>query len=182
MFHSREDLTAEGDCEHRRLTVARRRRRQGAAAGLVVAALAAAVFATAPGFRDGSTLIAVPQAPPTNAQPDPDMSVDPANASSGSDIIVNFAERFSRGVAFQLDARQGSGWKTEYYLVAGINGGEPRRAWWAVDDPDKQGAGWPDIGQGGPAKLRVPDTAQPGDYRLCTANTKPTACTTLTVR
>jgi hypothetical protein len=179
------DLPATGHldpAEARRTARKRRQRQHGATAGLVVTALlGAAVFAAAPGFRDGSALPAVPQAPPTSAQPEPDMSVEPATAPAGSIIVVRFADRFVRGVAFQLESRQGSDWRIEYYLVAGINGGEPRQPWWHVDDP-KQGGGWPDIGQSGPASLRVPDDAEPGKYRLCTANTNPTACTLLTIR
>lgn len=108
------------------------------------------------------------------------MIAEPSTAAAGSVITLRFPTEFLRGVGFQLESRQASGWQLEYYLVSGYG----RRPWWHADDPNTQGAGWPDIAIGGPGgeKLRVPDDAEPGVYRLCTANAKPTACTLLTIQ
>jgi hypothetical protein len=167
-------------------TAARKRqqRRRGATAGVLAASVLAALFTIVPRVNDGGNVVAVPQARPTSAEPEPVMTVEPSSAPAGSVIRVYFPTEYQRGVAFELEAREASGWQLEYYLVAGFGGWQPQRPWWHVDDPDKDGEAVPGVAIGGPGgeQLRVPDDAEPGEYRLCTAEGKPRACTLLTIR
>jgi hypothetical protein len=169
-------------------TAARRRqqRRRGATAGVLVASVLAALFSIVPRLDDGGNVVAVPQARPTSAsaEPEPVMTVEPSSVRAGSTIKVYFPTELERGVAFELESREASGWQLEYYLVAGFGGWQPQRPWWHVDDPDQEGADVPAVAIGGPGgeQLRVPDVAEPGEYRLCTGEGSPRACTLLTIR
>jgi hypothetical protein len=169
-------------------TAARKRqhRRRGATAGVLVASVLAALFTIVPRLDDGGNVVAIPQARPTSAsaEPEPVMTVEPSPALAGSTIKVYFPTELQRGLAFKLESREASGWQLEYYLVAGFAGWQPQRPWWHADDTDQDGTEVPAVAIGGPGgeQLRVPDVAEPGEYRLCTAEGNPRACTLLTIR
>lgn len=67
-----------------------------------------------------------------------------------------------------------------YFLTAGSEA-EGAAEWWTPEDDE--GRGWNDGGVTGPGPdfVEVPDTASPGDYRLCTANAGQNFCALLEV-
>lgn len=109
------------------------------------------------------------------------MEVDQQTYRPGDRVNVRWPGEDLRGIAYSLDSWTGSEWKTAYYVSAvsrGVDGAEP--TWWDADEPDR---GWVDIGVGGPGPdiAVVPETAEPGEYRLCTANSLEQSCVLLTV-
>jgi hypothetical protein len=102
------------------------------------------------------------------------MEVEPERGTPGEILAVYFPEETERGVAFVLEEETASGWALRYFLVAGdeASGAD----WWTP--ADAEGRGWDDvgIGGGGPDFVEVPDTAEPGSYRLCTANAGQNFC------
>jgi predicted small secreted protein len=108
------------------------------------------------------------------------VTVSPAAAAPGDTVELTFDRpREVRGIAWSLATGPDEADVLFHLTSPGAGGGEP--TWWAVDDGE--GRGWVDLGVTGPGPdpLVVPDTAEPGDYLLCTANAAQQRCTTLTV-
>jgi hypothetical protein len=100
----------------------------------------------------------------------------------GDEVKVRWPGEELRGIAYSLDAWTGTDWKTQFYMSAVTRGHRPGGGpvWWATDETDH---GWVDIGVGGPGPdiAVVPDIADPGTYRLCTANSPKKSCVLITV-
>jgi hypothetical protein len=138
---------------------------------------------TTPGKgEDGQTSEDVPS---TRATLDPKwrgtMTVSPASAAPGQQIALRFTSERVRGIAYSLAAWSEEGWNVAYYLTS--DWGAPGRHspdWWSPEEDDR---GWVDIGVSGagPDNVVVPDSAGPGAYLLCTANSAAEACALLTV-
>lgn len=111
------------------------------------------------------------------------LEVSASPASPGETIEVRFPQETDRGIAWVLEEQDGNDWHVLYYLTAAINKndsfGSP--SWWSVDD--NEGKGWPDIGVNGlgPDTIEIPDSIDPGTYRLCTANSVDNICTSLDI-
>lgn len=111
------------------------------------------------------------------------LDVSGSPASPGETIEVGFPQETDRGIAWVLEEQSGDDWSVLYYLTAAIDNnssfGSP--SWWSVDE--NEGKGWPDIGVGGPGPdtLTIPDSIDPGTYRLCTANSGENICTMLDI-
>lgn len=108
------------------------------------------------------------------------MEVEPARAVPGEVLAMRFPQGTSRGVAFVLEEETAGGWSLRYFLVAGdesVGAAE----WWTPTDAD--GRGWDDplITGPGPDFVEVPETASPGNYRLCTANAPQNFCASVHV-
>lgn len=118
-----------------------------------------------------------PHDPGATMRPDL-VKVDPVQVRPGQAVQVTFPEHTERGVAWVLEAETGESWRVEYFLTAAVSGYDNASTpnWWSADDTE--GKGWDDIGVGGPGpdRLVVPDTATPGTYRLCTANSVENLC------
>lgn len=110
------------------------------------------------------------------------MEIDLRTYLPGDKLNLRWPGEELRGIAYSLDAWEGTDWKTEYYISAVTQGDRPNHdpTWW---DTGETGYGWVDIGVGGPGPdiAVVPDTAGPGIYRLCTANSPKQSCVLLTV-
>ncbi|MFC5175638.1 hypothetical protein [Nocardioides taihuensis] len=110
------------------------------------------------------------------------MELDNRSYSPGDLLSVSWPGEDTRGVAYSLDAWDGSEWRTVYYLSAVSPGFRPKGdpTWW---DADATGYGWVDVGVTGPGPdaAILPDTAATGTYRLCTANSPEQSCVVLTV-
>lgn len=131
---------------------------------------------------DCSLILAQELHPPSPAPPaelrEDLMVASPAVARPGDVVELTFPEETFRGVAFQLDRREGEGWTTEWWMTSDGNGGRPTTV-----PVGTEGYGTEDVGIGGPGPDRVlvhPDTA-PGDHRICTANAGEDFCTRLTI-
>jgi len=154
--------------------------RHGAAAGLLAAALLAGLLVVAPPWLGSSRyLTAAPQPDPTVAA-EPAMNIDPSAVPPGALITLHFPTGLRRGLYFSLESRQATDWRLDYYLVTTTDGNPARRPWYRADDPDMV---FFDVGISGPGgeKVLIPDVATPGDYQLCIAGSKQTACSALTI-
>jgi hypothetical protein len=116
------------------------------------------------------------------------MTITPAKARPGSILTLGFPDEGVRGLGYSLESAGATGWTLEYYLAASRKGeGEPgRRSWTRINNGngnDGVGFGYPDLGVTGPGgeRLRVPDVATPGVYRLCTAPPAQATCVQLTI-
>ena len=107
------------------------------------------------------------------------MQIEQRAYEPGDRVSVRWPSEDLRGVAYSLDLWTGQEWDTRYYIGA-TKKPTSSPAWW---DADEKGRGWPDIGIGGPGPdlAVVPDTAESGTYRLCTANARRQSCALLTV-
>lgn len=174
--------SGQADAAKARATALRRLRNHriaAAAGGLLV--IAVVVLALVPRVVGAGETIAA--TPATTLAPEPRslMTAEPDTASPGSVITLGFPDERIRGVAFTLESVQPTGWKVEYYLIAGRGSKEPgANSWFRPGDPS---GGWPDVGIRGPGgeKVRIPKHTAPGTYRLCTVNPPEQICTTLTV-
>lgn len=118
-----------------------------------------------------------PTQPPPQLRDDL-LTVTPATPTPGSVVEVTFAEDTMRGIAWSLDQRDGDGWTTRFWLVSDANGGEPDAV-----PAGTQGWGVNDVGVGGtgPDRVLVPEAAEPGSWRLCTANRGEELCASLEI-
>ena len=114
------------------------------------------------------------------AQVRPDwMRVESAEGRPGDEVKLHFPEETPRGEAFVLEERVGDGWRHRYWLTSSP-AGSTRSPTWAPAGEDHD---WDDIGIGGPGpdRVKVPDTAEAGQYRVCTANARGNSCAELTI-
>ena len=136
------------------------------AASLVVMALLAACSAAAPSSEPPSPIASeVPVRPGV-------MVVDPAAARPGQGVAARFPGGWDRGILFALDAEAGDGWDRRWMLISDASGGEP--SWFSSDeDVAVEAIG---ISGEGPDHRLIPDAAERGAYRLCTANAGEDVC------
>jgi hypothetical protein len=163
------ESTADFD---RVLTTARsRRHRRTAAWSSAAAAVVVAVVVLTP-WNDTE------REPPTTRTPQSPITVTPATARPGATVALTFPDEAGRGIAFQL-AKATEPSKVLYYLTSDWGRGTHKPTWWAAGD----NGGWVDVGINGPGPdhVVVPDTAEDGTYRLCTANAASQVCGLLTV-
>lgn len=118
-----------------------------------------------------------PTQPPPQLRDDL-LTVTPAAPTPGSVVEVTFTEDTMRGIAWNLDQRDGDGWTTRFWLVSDGNGGEPDAV-----PAGTEGYGVPDVGVGGtgPDRVLIPEAAEPGSWRLCTANRGEEICASLEI-
>lgn len=135
------------------------------AASLVVMALLAACSAATPSSQPSVSESA-------GAVPAGAMVVEPAHARPGQLVAARFPGGWDRGILFALDAQAGDGWDRRWMLISDGSGGEP--LWF----PSGQDVAVEAIGVAGPGPdhLLIPDVAEPGTYRVCTANAGEDIC------
>ena len=169
------DSTADFDAV---LTAAASRRRRRTAGWSAAAAAAVAVVAVVGSTPWNHT----ETAPATTESPriENPVTVTPATVRPGATVALMFPDETGRGIAFQL-AKASEPDKVLYYLTSDWGpGGKHTPTWWAAGDNGV----WEDVGISGPGPdhVIVPDTAEDGTYRLCTANAASQVCGLLTVR
>jgi hypothetical protein len=124
---------------------------------------------------------AMSAAPPPESDP-PLIVVTPDVARPGQVIELRYPTKILRGVPFVLSRWDDGQWSEPQFLLLS------HRAWWA-NGPAWSARGserwsWRDLGVGGPGpdRLKVPEIAEPGSYRICTANTgEKSYCVQLTI-
>ena len=163
------------------MTAARSRRHRRTATWSAVAAavVAVAAVATITPWHHADTAPATTESPRIDSRPSP-ITVTPATARPGATVALTFPDESGRGIAFQL-AKATEPSKVLYYLTSDWGRrGEHTPTWWRAG----ASGGWEDVGISGPGPDRVvvPDTAEDGTYRLCTANAADQVCGLLTVR
>lgn len=111
----------------------------------------------------------------------PDLIVaDLERVEPGGVVALTFPENTDRGVLFVLERQTGDSWAHRYDLLSDGPGEEWQRSWNAVGASPMAVAA---IGVGGPGPDRVPipETAEPGDYRICTGNAGENFCTPIEI-
>lgn len=89
-------------------------------------------------IRTGGTITVSPAVP---SEPTLDMVPLSRVVPPGEEVGLSFPTQMLRGIAFSLDAADGDGWRTDYYLIAAHGpGAEPT---WSAAGED---AGWYDFG------------------------------------
>ena len=116
-----------------------------------------------------------------DAQMRPDLMVaSPDPAAPGEKVELTFPEQSLRGLGFVLERQLPDGsWDHVYTLTSSPADSQREPAWW----PANNRQGWELLGVGGPGPDRVviPETAEPGQYRICTANAGDEFCTPLRI-
>ena len=142
--------------------------RRGAPAGTALALVLAACAATdllPPGTPHDATAVFSPAS----------MVVDPETAAPGDVVELSFPDEMTRGVWFVLDQEVGESWTYRYDLTSDGPG-----AGWPVDwhVAGEEGFAVEDIGVGGngPDHVAIPETAEPGTWRICTGNAGENIC------
>jgi hypothetical protein len=108
------------------------------------------------------------------------MRVRPDVAQPGDLVEARFADGLTRGVGFALERRVDNGWAFVYALTAA--GGSRSTPTWAPADGtweweaiDLEGAGLDAL------VLHIPDTAEPGPYRICTTGRADNLCAAIEI-
>lgn len=115
-----------------------------------------------------------------DAEMRPDLiQATPDPATPGQVVELTFPRETMRGIAFVLEKRSGETWAWRYVLTSSPADSQRDPAWSPANDHQ----GWEDLGVGGPGPDRVviPETAESGDYRICTANAGDEFCTPLRI-
>jgi len=103
------------------------------------------------------------------------MVVDPEAAAQGDIVELSFPGEMTRGVWFVLEQEVQGSWAYRYDLTSDGPG-----AGWPVDWHVAGGEGFAveDIGVGGngPDHVAIPETAEPGTWRICTGNAGENVC------
>lgn len=110
------------------------------------------------------------------------MRVAPTSATPGQEVALRFPSDSQRGIAFSLAQWSEGQWEEKYFLTSDWGtSGDATPTWWTVEDSADRG--WEQVGVSGPGpdRVLVPESASPGDYRLCTANALDEAGALLTV-
>lgn len=111
----------------------------------------------------------------------PDLiTIDPARPRAGDLVSVFFPDERIRGIHFVLESRGADGWDLEYHLISDWGDGRDPKVYRA---DSVEGIGFEDVGinGAGPDVVLIPADVVPGDYRICTGNSRPNICSPLTV-
>ncbi len=143
----------------------------------LVAALIASLLAPGCGVSSpGSPVPSVPEGPadPSSEMRPELMVADPTRPSNGEVVELTFPRETMRGIAFVLERQENGVWQYLYDMVSDANGGAPHTV-----PALSQGFGYDDVGVGGPGpdRVRIPEDAEAGRYRICTANAGDEFCT-----
>lgn len=106
--------------------------------------------------------------------------VHPDDPMPGESVSVFFPDERIRGIHYVLESRTGDGWYLEFHLISDWGGSEQPTFSSAEDEPviDVVDVG---IGGPGPDRVIIPPETLFGDYRICTANSRPNICARLVV-
>jgi hypothetical protein len=107
------------------------------------------------------------------------MRVQPSDARPRDEVELHFPEETERGVAHVLEERVGDGWQLRYYLTSATEDHSDSIRWAPVGEDYS----WIDLPVGGPGpdRIVIPDTAEPGEYRVCTGNAGTNFCAEIVV-
>jgi hypothetical protein len=103
------------------------------------------------------------------------MVADRETAAPGDTVGLLFPEEMTRGVWFVLEQEVGESWTHRYDLTSDGPGAGWPVAWHVAGE---DGFAVEDIGVGGPGPdhVVIPDTAEPGTWRICTGNAGENVC------
>lgn len=118
------------------------------------------------------------------AEARPDLlTIEPNPMSPGDEVELYFPQETERGVAYVLEKRVPNDWQVRYFLTSRTADYAASGPSWSAVDADATPDPWPDIAIDGPGpdSVHVPDTAGPGQYRICTANAPENFCAELEI-
>jgi hypothetical protein len=110
----------------------------------------------------------------------PDLIVaEPTSIGPGGLVSLTFPMETVRGIVFVLEERVGEVWAHRFNLTSD----GPGPGWTAEWFPLDADIGFPDIGVMGPGPDRVPipESAEPGEWRICTGNAGDEFCTPIEI-
>jgi hypothetical protein len=109
--------------------------------------------------------------------PDPNarIVVEPARAEPGDVVALGFPDEMIRGILFVMEGQTANGWLPAFFLTSDGPGPDWEMTW---QPPGGAGLAVEDIGVGGPGPdhVVIPEVAEPGTYRICTANAAEKVC------
>lgn len=122
---------------------------------------------------------------PIEAGPsDPDAVIDerliraqPHIAAPGDDVDLLFPTEVNRGIGFTLERRTVGDWTHQWSLTSDAGPPEP------MVHPGTEDVDWDAVGIDGPGpdRVRIPDDAEPGSYRICTAISQENICASIEI-
>jgi hypothetical protein len=103
------------------------------------------------------------------------MIADRETAAPGEIVGLLFPDEMTRGVWFVLEQEVGESWTYRYDLTSDGPGAGWQVTWRPAGE---EGFAVEDIGVGGrgPDHVVIPDTAEPGTWRICTGNAGENVC------
>jgi hypothetical protein len=104
------------------------------------------------------------------------MVADRETAAPGDVVELTFPDEMGRGILYVLEQEVGGVWAYRYGLIATGEGGLPSEWFVAGDDVAVEDIG---VVGPGPDRVRIPETASPGSWRLCTGNAAENVCVRL---
>jgi hypothetical protein len=106
------------------------------------------------------------------------MVVEPSRAKPGEIVSLTYPDGLDRGILYAIDARSANEWRRASMLISDAAGGRPM--WFEADDESVavEAIG---IAGPGPDRVPIPETLEPGEYRICTANAGENVCTPIDV-
>jgi hypothetical protein len=104
------------------------------------------------------------------------MVADRETAAPGDVVELTFPDEMGRGILYVLEQEVGGVWAYRYGLIATGEGGLPSEWFVAGDDVAVEDIG---VVGPGPDRVRIPGTASPGSWRLCTGNAAENVCVRL---
>jgi len=119
--------------------------------------------------------------PPPPESERPVIVVTPDVTRPGQVVELGYPDELLRGIAFFMRRWEDDRWSEPQFLLISD------AAWWTDGSswhPRASKWAWRTLGVGGPGpdRVRVPDIAEPGSYRICTAGTgDKSRCVQLTV-
>jgi hypothetical protein len=96
-------------------------------------------------------------------------------AAPGGIVELTYPDEMVRGILYVLEEEVGSTWAYRYGLISGGEDGGVSPEWFVPGDED---VAIPDIGVVGPGpdRVRIPEVAAPGSWRICTGNAGENIC------
>jgi hypothetical protein len=108
------------------------------------------------------------------------MRLEPSQVRAGDLVDLHFPEHTSRGVGYVLEGPLSEGGHRRYHLWAAAEGYDRGPGWAPFDEADRVTPAI-DIHGPGPDVVPIPDTAENGEYRLCTVGAGSNFCAELVV-
>ncbi len=120
------------------------------------------------------TSVGVPENPAAEMRPDL-IVAEPSEIEPGDLVALSFPDETARGILFTLDREAPDGWRTLYFLTSDGPGPGWEPTWTRAGGAglDVEAIG---VGGIGPDRVPIPEIAEAGSYRICTANAADVIC------
>jgi hypothetical protein len=106
--------------------------------------------------------------------------VHPDQTTPGELVSVFFPDDRTRGIHYVLESQAGGGWNLDFHLISDW-GGSHEAKYFTVEEMEDIAVEDLGIEGPGPDRVVIPSETPLGDYRVCTANSRPNVCALLVV-